>query len=92
MIKSDSDAFEDSVIYKKLLSTITTKVEEHMTEKFYDMLNTQVESILKSDELKSKVEQAALKTPVVVHAAETRLTLRKLTELLTDESHQRTTE
>ena len=92
MIKSDSDAFEDSAIYKKLLSTITSQVEQHMTEQFYDMLNTQVQSILKSDELKSKVEQAALNTPVVMQAAETRLTLRKLTELLTDDSQQRTTE
>ena len=92
MIKSDSDAFEDSAIYKKLLSTITTKVEEHMTEQFYDMLNTQVKSFLESPELASKVEQAALKTPVVMQAAQTRLTLRKLNELLTDDSQQRTTE
>ena len=92
IIKSDSDAFENSAIYKKLLSTITTQVEEHMTEQFSEMLNTQVATILKSDELKSKVEQAALKTPVVMQAAQTRLTLRKLNELLTDDSQQRTAE
>ena len=92
MIKSDSDAFEDSVIYKKLLSTITSQVEKHMTDKFYEMLNTQVTEFLQSSEIASSVERAVLEHPMIHTATETRLTLRKLNTLLNDDSNQRTTE
>ncbi len=92
MIKDESADFEDSAVFKVLLKTITSQVEKHMTEQFYDMLNTQVKTFLQSHELASKVEKAVLEHPMIHTASETRLTLRKLNTLLNDESQQGTTE
>ena len=92
MIKDESSDFEDSAVFKVLLKTITSQVEKHMTEQFYDMLNTQVLTLLKSPELASKVEVAVLEHPLIHTAVETRLTLRKLNTLLNDDSQQGTTE
>ena len=92
MIKDESADFEDSATLKVLLKTITSQVEKHMTEQFYDMLNTQVKTFLQSSELASKVEKAVLEHPMIHTASETRLTLRKLNTLLNDESQQGTAE
>lgn len=82
----------DSGSLTMLIGAITTKVEKHMTDQFYDMLNTQVNSFLESPELKSKVERAVLEHPMIHTATETRLTLRKLNTLLNDDSQQGTAE
>ena len=92
MIKDESADFEDSAVLTVLLKTITSQVEKHMTEQFYDMLNTQVKTFLQSSELASKVEKAVLEHPMIHTASETRLTLRKLNTLLNDESQQGTAE
>jgi hypothetical protein len=92
MIKEDSSDFEDSVLFNALLRTITKRVEQNMTDQFYDMLNTQVTKILLSPDLTSKVERAVLEHPMIHTATETRLTLRKLNNLLNDESQQGTAE
>ena len=92
MIKDESSDFEDSAVFKVLLKTITSQVEKNMTDQFYDMLNTQVEKLLQSPELASKVERAVLQHPLIHTAVETRLTLRKLNALLNDESQQGTAE
>ena len=72
----------DSGKLTQLIAAITTQVEKHMTEQFYDMLSTQVKTFLESPELKSKVERAVLEHPMIHTATETRLTLRKLNDLL----------
>ena len=72
----------DSGSLTKLIEAITKQVEKHMTEQFYDMLSTQVKTFLESPELKSKVERAVLEHPMIHTATETRLTLRKLNDLL----------
>ena len=90
--KEDLIDTSDSGSLTKLIQAITTQVEKHMTEQFYDMLNTQVKTFLESSELKSKVERAVLEHPMIHTAAETRLTLRQLNTLLNDESQQRTAE
>ena len=82
----------DSRALARLIEAITKKVEQHMTDQFYDMLNTQVKTFLESPELKSKVERAVIEHPMIHTATETRLTLRKLNSLLNDESQQRTAE
>tara|TARA_R110002049_G_C9061639_1_gene554258 strand:+ start:509 stop:1000 length:492 start_codon:yes stop_codon:yes gene_type:complete len=92
MIEDGSSEFEDSAAFKVLLSTITSHVEKHMTDQFYDMLNTQVVTLLKSPEFESKVERAVLQHPLIHTAVETRLTLRMFNSLLNDESQQGTTE
>lgn len=92
MIKDESADFEDSVLFNSLLRSITKRVEQHITDHFYDMLNTQVAKLLQSPELTSKVERAVLEHPMIHTATETRLTLRKLNNLLNDDSQQRTTE
>lgn len=90
--KEDLIDTSDSGALTKLIEAITTKVEQHMTEQFYVMLNTQVKTFLESPELKSKVERAVLEHPMIHTATETRLTLRKLNTLLNDESQQGTAE
>ena len=72
----------DSGKLTQLIAAITKQVEKHMTDQFYDMLNTQVKTFLESPELKSKVERAVLEHPMIHTATETRLTLRKLNDLL----------
>ena len=74
----------DSGKLTQLIAAITTQVEKHMSDQFYDMLNTQVKSFLVSPELASKVELAVLEHPMIHTAAETRLTLRKLNELFNE--------
>ena len=92
MINDESADFQDSVLFNALLRTITKRVEQSVTDHFHDMINTQVARILQSPELASKVERAVLEHPMIHTATETRLTLRKLNNLLNDDSQQGTAE
>lgn len=92
MIEDESFDLEENRVFNRLLSTIVSHVEKNMTDHFYDMLNTQVVTFLKSPDLKSNVERAVLQHPLIHTAVDTRLTLRKLNTLLNDESQQGTTE
>jgi hypothetical protein len=90
--KEDLVDTADSGVLTRLIEAITKQVEKHMTDQFYDMLNTQVKTFLESPELKSKVERAVLEHPMIHTATETRLTLRKLNTLLNNDSQQGTAE
>ncbi len=92
MIDNESLDLEDSRAFKGLLSTITSHVEKHMTDQFYEMLNRQVMTLLKSPDLASKVERAVLEHPLIRTAVDNRVTLRMFNALLNDESQQGTTE
>ena len=92
MIKDESAEFEDSAVFKVLLKTITKHVQADLSQHIYEILDNHITDVLQSDALKSKVEVAVLEHPMIHTAVETRLTLRKLNNLLNDETQQGTTE